>query len=415
LGFPDLNPFLRAAGLSLALLTVTACASGAPPRLDLQPAAFGDLPGWDADRHGEALAAFKKSCARPSKSMKRPCQLAGTVPAGDDLAARRFFESAFQPFAVSAPDGAEGLFTGYYEPILRGSRKATPRYHAPIYRRPPDLIGVDLGDFQSDLAGKRIMGRVVGDRLAPYADRGEFEALLQSGRLDRSKLEILWLEDEVEAFFLQIQGSGLIELEGGGKVRVGFSAHNGLPYTAIGKLLADRGELPGDALTMQSIKAWLRAHPAERADVLRANRRYVFFRELSGAAASGSSIGAPLGAPIGAMGVDLTAGRSLAVDPAFIPLGAPLWLAASLPAIAQAPAEDLRQLMIAQDTGGAIKGPIRGDIFFGSGDRAGERAGQMKQPGRYWLLLPREVRGSLPEAADVVKLNDAPLADGAEK
>lgn len=345
---------------------LSACAIEPAGRV-LTPVDFSELPGWDEDRHGDALAAFLKSCGKPG-GLEAACKQARTIAPGDHGAAKQFFESAFRPFAVSDGPRAEGLFTGYYQPVLKGSRRHSPRFAAPLYRRPPDLIGVDLGQFREDLKGQNLMGRVRGDRLVPYADRGEID-----GGRRLAGLEIVWVEDAVEALFMQIQGSGLIELEDGSKLRIGFSAHNGHAYTAIGKVLVEMNELDPASVTMQAIKSWLRANPSRANEVMAANRRYIFFQELPGTAAQG---------PVGSMGVELTAERSLAVDPRFVPLGMPLWLAADA-----APA--LRRLMIAQDTGGAITGPVRGDLYLGSGDAAGARAGKMKSSGRYWLLLPR--------------------------
>jgi membrane-bound lytic murein transglycosylase A len=223
---------------------------------------------------------------------------------------------------------------------------------------------VDLGRFRPAWRGERIAGRVDKGNLVPYSSRAEIEQGALSGR----GLELAWAADTIETFFLQIQGSGRVRLADGGELRVGYDGQNGHPYVALGRVLIDRGLLPREQVTMQSIKAYLRAHPDEAAALMRENPSYVFFRELSG------------DGPVGAQGVALTPGRSLAVDRAFVPLGAPVWLVA----------EDIARLLVAQDTGGAIRGPVRGDLFWGHGAEAEARAGAMKARGRAWLLLPRE-------------------------
>ncbi len=285
-------------------------------------------------------------------------------------AARRFFETWFVPYAARASRAATGLFTGYYEPLLHGARGRVGRYSVPLYARPDDLVMVNLGLFRPDLAGRRIAGRVVDGRLTPYETRREID----SGRLSGRGLELLWVDDPLDAFFLHIQGSGRVELADGRTVRVGYAGQNGQPYVAIGRVLVERGALRREEVSLQSIRAWLEAHPMETTEVLAANPSYVFFRLLDG------------DGPIGALGVALTPGRSLAVDPSFVPLGAPVWLDTTDPLDEGRP---LRRLMVAQDTGGAIRGAVRGDVFWGAGEEAEARAGRMRSQGRYYLLLPR--------------------------
>ncbi len=269
---------------------------------------------------------------------------------------------------VEIGDG-RGLDTGYYEPELAASRTAAPGYATPIYRRPPDLVDVDLGSFDAGLAGKHIRGRIAGDRFVPYYDRAEIDAGALAGR----GLELAWAADPFAAFFLEIQGSGRLRLPDGTVLRVGYDGQNGHAYTGIGRLLRDRGALaPGEA-TMTGIIGWLRAHPAEAPGVLHANRSKVFFKPLTTPATSG---------PPGALGVPLTPRASAAADPAFLPLGAPLWLDTI---VAGAP---FRGVLVAQDTGGAIKGPNRLDLFWGSGEAAGVVAGGIAATGRVTLLLP---------------------------
>jgi len=303
------------------------------------------------------------------------CLAAPQVAPGDDRA-RAFFEHYFAPYLVGSNGDADGLFTGYYEPLLKGSRERSGTYQTPILRRPSDLVMVELGRFRPAWRGERIAGRVVDGNLVPYASRAEIE----HGALDPMHLEILWVDDPVAAFFLQVQGSGRVTLPDGSIVRLGYDGQNGQTYVAIGRLLVARGALPLDAVSLQSISAWIKAHPEAGAKLMDENPSYVFFKELEG------------DGPLGAEGVVLTPGRSLAVDRSFVPLGAPLFLDASDNGTA------LKRLMIAQDTGGAISGPVRGDVFWGFGDEAEARAGGMRARGRYYLLLPRSVALQLTSA-----------------
>jgi membrane-bound lytic murein transglycosylase A len=354
----------------------------------LQPVDFDALPGWAEDDHAAALAAFKVSCTRLMKlaadrplgrqglagrggDWRSPCAEAAALPAGDAGAARAFFESHFRPVAVTLPTGA-GRFTGYYEPLLRGSRTRDQVYATPLHRRPDDLLDADLGDFKEALKGQRIVGRVDGRKFVPYHDRGA----IVDGALDGRGLEILWVDSPVDAFFLQIQGSGVVELTDGTRVRVGYAAKNGRAYHAIGRELIRRQVVPKEKMSMQAIREWLAAHPKEADKVMRLNESYVFFFENDG------------DGPIGAQGVVLSPGRSLAVDRDIYPMGVPVYVDTLQPGVEKKP---LRRLMVAQDTGGAINGPIRGDVYFGTGDAAGDAAGRMNHPGTWYLLLPRDV------------------------
>ncbi|QJE74411.1 murein transglycosylase A [Aerophototrophica crusticola] len=379
--------------LALALL-LAACTQKAeepppPPRLTLSAASLNDLPGWSADRPAEALPALARSCPKllaqpadrpvgPDGIMGRiadwqePCRALAAVPAGDDAAARAWLERWFTPWLAANNGKADGLFTGYYEAELRGSRTRQGAYQTPLYRRPPDLVMVDLGEFRPAMKGERIAGRVVDGRLRPFEDRKAIEA----GALAGKGLELLWVDDPVDAFFLQIQGSGRVMMDDGTEARIGFDGQNGHPYVAIGKELVARGALAKEQVSMQSIRAWLEANPAETKAVLDSNPSFVFFRPLEGEG------------PLGGQGVALTPGRSLAIDRSFIAYGVPLWLDAQDPLDANA---RIRRLMVAQDTGGAIRGPVRGDVFWGHGADAELRAGKMKSEGRYWLFLPKTV------------------------
>jgi membrane-bound lytic murein transglycosylase A len=377
------------ASLSLAAVLAVAAACAPTPvvdKLELAPVSYADVPGWGADQHSEALAALSRSCAvvlaRADGSSIGPaadfgrvgdwrpaCAAAVAVPPGDDTAARTYFEHWFRPYRATNSGRPNGFLTGYFEPELRGSRTADRRYSVPIYKRPPDLVTVELGEFRDVLKGERIAGRVVDGRLRPYANR----AAIDSGALAAGGLELFWVDNAVDAFFLHIQGSGRIVLPDGSVVRVGYAATNGHPYTAIGRELVARGAMPREAVTMQSIRDWLIGHPQEAKAVMALNASFVFFRELEG------------DGPVGTQNVTLTPGRSLAVDTRYMALGAPIWIDASDPVSPETP---LRRLMVAQDTGGAIRGPLRGDVFWGHGDAAAERAGRMQSEARLFVLLP---------------------------
>lgn len=376
------------------------------PELVLEAATFAELPGWRDDDLTEALPALAASCGvfgrRPAEAPVGEGGIGGT--AGDWRPACRVVESArrqgwpverlrqaleevLRPWTVtSRGEEREGLLTGYYEPELRGSRRRHGRYRTPLYGAPRDLVAVDLGKFRDDLAGRRIAGRLSGRSLVPYHDR---EAI-DRGALSGKGLELVWVDDPVDAFFLQVQGSGRVVLEDGTVLRVGYAAQNGHPYTAIGRELVARGEMALEEVSLQTIRRWLELHPEEAPGVMAANASFVFFRRLDRKG------------PLGSLGVPLTPERSLAVDRRFLPLGAPLWIDGSAPwvprSVLDAPPGDrpqhpvgdrpLRRLMVAQDTGGAIRGPLRGDLFWGPGERAELIAGHMKHPVRFWLLLP---------------------------
>lgn len=351
---------------------------------------FAALPGWTEERPASALAVFLVSCGAPrggsdlgrvvaagERAMAALCAAARAVPT-DEAAARAFFEGEFTPYSLRDGEDDVGLFTGYYEPELAGDRRRRGPFVHPLYLHPRDMQVVDLGDFKRDLAGRKLTGIVRQGRFRPYWDRAEIEAGALAGR----GLELLWVSDPVALFFLQIQGSGRVRLPDGTLVRVGYAGQNGHDYTAIGKVLVERGEMTLEEVSLQSIRAWLRAHPREARGVLDANRSYVFFRTLPGRGA------------VGAAGVELTAGRSLAVDDDFLPYGLPLFLSTTLPAAPEVgrPAETLfARLLVAQDTGGAIRGPVRGDLFLGAGAEAEAIAGRMKQRGRLWLLWPKRL------------------------
>lgn len=343
-----------------------------PAAKSLQPANWADLPGWENDDHAAVLELFKAQCAALGK---RPlwlstCESALKIDSGE--AARAWFETNFRPWQLVNPDGnREGLVTGYYEPVVRGSRTRKPPYLTPVFGPPDDLIVVELAELYPELRHLRLRGRIEGRKLVPYYSRADWAK--EEPR--RAEQALLWVSDPVDFFFLQIQGSGQVELDGGGRVRIGYADQNGHPYRSIGTWLIERGELKSHEASMQGIKAWAEKNPQRLQELLNANPSLVFFRELK---AEGSG-------PPGALGVPLTPERSLAVDPRHTPLGAPVWLATTRPNSDRT----LARLMLAQDTGGAIKGPVRADFYWGTGPEAGNLAGRMKQRGQMWVLLPR--------------------------
>ena len=339
---------------------------------------FGSF-GIKSDAAKAALVAFRLSCP----GLQRRIDNSGLTRAGDwsqacaqasgwpDGDAASFF--ANQLAVVQVADG-QAFVTGYYEPEIAGSRTPAPGYDVPVYKRPSDLIEGDLGDFYPDLKGKKIRGKVQGGKLIPYPDRGEIE----DGALRGMKLEIGYAADPVEFFFLQVQGSGRLRLPDGSVMLIGYDGQNGRDYVGIGKLLRDRGVLGPGQLSMQGVMASLRANPVEGDAVMRENKSFIFFRELTGAG------------PIGAMNVAVTGRVSVAADPAFVPLGAPVLL--------QLDRTEANGLWVAQDTGGAIKGANRFDSFWGAGDEARTIAGGMSGRGKAWLLIPRSAAARLSEA-----------------
>ncbi|WP_368373064.1 murein transglycosylase A [Rubellimicrobium arenae] len=327
----------------------------APPLrgLQLTPVGFADLDGWADDDHAEALRVFRATCgALNGPAWARLARLSQGVGTSE---ARTFFERNFRP--VLMQDGEDGLFTGYFEPEIEGDLAPSERCPVPIYRLPPDRPAS-----------------------GPWFTRSEIEA----GALDGRGLEIAWARDPIDLFFLQVQGSGRLRLPGGKVMRIGYAGSNGHPYRSIGRALLDRGALSPERSTAEDVRTWLRAHPEEGASVMRINASYVFFRELVDLSADAG--------PLGTLGQPVTAGRTLAVDPGCVPLGAPVWIEMQGP-------EPLRRLMVAQDTGSAIKGAQRADIFFGTGVEAGRKAGRVRNGGRMVVLLPADGEGPAPVSA----------------
>ena len=342
-------------------------------------ATWEELPGWGSDDLAPALDAFRVSCKtlgqRPT--WHETCSGVEGLDRSDAALLRRWFEASFQPWQLVNPDASrEGLITGYYEPLLKGSRTRRPPYLYPVLGVPADLIDVELGELYPELKHMRLRGRLDGRRLVPYLTRAEWE----QGQRNDPSAALLWVDDEIDLFFMQIQGSGQVQLDDGSRVRMGYADQNGHPYRSIGRWLIDHGEMTADKASMQGIRAWTQSHPERLRELLNANPSMVFFRELS-VAGDG---------PPGAMGLPLTAERSLAVDPRHLTLGAPVWLATTYPNSSR----PLRRLMLAQDTGGAIRGVVRADFFWGSGQAPGAQAGKMRQKGQMWLLLPKEAEAN---------------------
>jgi membrane-bound lytic murein transglycosylase A len=351
-------------------------APSAPTGPVLRPVAFNAVPGWERDDLREAWPAFLSSCEVMVKraAWKEPCSVAHTVDGGNIRAIRAFFEAFFVPHQVYNPDGSDnGLITGYYEPLLNGSRKRGGPYQTPLHRAPEDLLTVDLSSVYPELKNMRLRGRVVGNKVVPYPARAD---LTQSPALAGN--ELVWVDNPIDAFFLQVQGSGRVQFADSKEtIRVAYADQNGHPYKSIGRYLVDKGELTMDQASAQGIKAWLVANPKRQQELLNANPGYVFFKE--------EKLTDPRKGPKGALGVPLTPQRSVAIDPQYIPLGAPVFLSTTLPG-SNVP---LQRMMLAQDTGGAIRNAVRADYFWGFGAEAGDKAGKMKQRGMLWVLLPK--------------------------
>ena len=341
----------------------------------LRPTEWSTLKGFEEDDLVAAWPALLRSCGalRNREAWRNACAAASQLGTPDNQKIRSFLTEHFTPYQATNPDNTDtGLITGYYQPELNGSLTRTERYRYPLYSKPDDLISVELGSVYPELGGRRLRGRLGGNKLTPYYSRGEID-IIESPLGGK---ELLWVDDVVDLFFLQIQGSGIIKLENGESLPVGYADQNGHPYQSIGRVLIDRGELTPDKASMQGIKDWGRRNPDKLRELLNTNPSYVFFRELPNG----------LAGPLGALGVPIAAERSIAVDPRYIPLGAPVFLSTTYPNSGQ----PLRRMMLAQDTGGAIKGSVRADFFWGAGFEAGRQAGAMKQQGKIWVFLPKE-------------------------
>jgi len=376
---------IKRALLALTLAALSGCTLFIPREAGIgESVDWADLPGWQSDHIAEAWPALLSQCNRLRKKQplwKRICSAADKLDHPSDRQVRDFIQRHFEPHEILGSGGApEGLITGYYEPTLHGSLQPDERYAYPIYRRPESLLIVDLGELYPGLKGKRVRGRLVGNRVIPFYER----AAIESDEHPLKGSEILWVDDPYGAFFLQIQGSGRVQLPDGSSVSVGYADQNGHRYVSIGKKLIEWGELTKEEVSLFTIRQWLQEHPERAKTLLNQNPSYVFF-VINKHGEKG---------PRGSLNVPLTPERSLAVDRKVIPLGTPIWLSTTLPAESGAAAQSkptpYQRLLFAQDTGGAINGAVRADVFFGNGERAERLAGTMKQPGRLYALLPKE-------------------------
>lgn len=341
----------------------------------LKPAKWEEIDGLVEDDLSEAWGAWLQTCSayQNKPQWKEACVAAKALPnKPSNASVIAYLTSYFEVYATTNTDGSNtGMMTGYYEPLLKGSRTKSAEFPYALYRQPSDLITVELADIYPELKYKRVRGKLQGNKLVPYKTRAEIDTTPSP----LAGNELVWVNDVIDAFFLQIQGSGLVELENGEKIHLGYADQNGHAYNSIGRILIERGELTADQASMQGIRNWGRNNTPKLRELLNSNPSYVFFKEL------------PVGllGPIGAMGVPISAQRSVAVDPKYIPLGAPVFLSTTEPNSAK----PLKRLMLAQDTGGAIKGGVRADFFWGAGSEAGAKAGAMKQQGKIWVLLPK--------------------------
>ncbi|MBE9515395.1 MAG: murein transglycosylase A [Proteobacteria bacterium] len=361
--------------IGLLALVASACVS-----VPYKPTTISvsELPGWLEEDHAAVWSAMLSSCNSSTvrngrwQSLCSEIDMLGYV---DSETARAFFETRFVARAITAEDGnAEGLITGYYEPILSGSRSRSARFRYPIYGKPKDLLVVDLSSVYPELAGRPVRARLKGNRVVPYYSRRQIE----NGHKRAVGDALLWVDNAVDVFFLHIQGSGRVKLDSGGEVAVGYADQNGHPYQSIGSKLIRWGELESKDVNMYSIRQWIEDNPNRAERLLHSNPSYIFFEERK----------VDLAGPLGSLNVPLAAGRSLAVDRSVVPLGSLVWLDTTLPARGTEVEEPFQRLMAAQDTGGAIKGAVRADVFFGRGSNAEYYAGNMKQPGRMYLLEP---------------------------
>jgi len=383
---------IRGLGFAAALILGVGAAAAEPaplrlPDTALEPLPFADLAGWTADDHARAFAAFRASCAplvrarapeeRPlAAALAQVCRRALALGTVDEVKARAFFEANFRPLHISRLGDTQGFVTGYYEPIVEGSRFPTREFTVPLYRRPADLVS--SGERRGEAFPNRgpAFRRTNDGKLVPYYDRGEIE----DGALDGRHLEICWLKDPFAALTIQIQGSARVRLEDGLIMRVNYAAHNGLPYTPIGRILIERGLVPREEMSLDRIRQWMHDNPDQTKELRRKNQGFVFFR-IAGLADESE--------PVGSEGVRLTPGRSIAVDRPLHLYGTPFFIEAQLPIDGATAKTPWRRLTVAQDTGSAIVGPARADIYFGAGDDAGRIAGRVRHGARVVMLVPR--------------------------
>ena len=356
------------------------------------PVAWSDIAGWNDDDHLAAYNAFRTSCKpiaaqtgapQDSKalgtSLRDPCRIAKGLDLTDSTAAKAFFEQNFLPLRISRLGEGEGFVTGYYEPVIDGSRTQNEVYNVPVYRRPSNLFVRGTTQNSAGLPNKGQVFRKIGRRkLVPYYDRAEIE----DGAIEGRGLEICWLRNQTDLLFSQIQGSARVNLDDGSTVRINYDAHNGYPYTAVGRILIDRGIIPKDQMSMQKIREWMEQNPDGADELRRQNRSYTFFREVQLSDKDEA---------VGAQGVPLTPGRSIAVDKSLHVYGTPFFIEGQLPIESEVSKTPFHRLMIAQDTGSAIVGPARADLYFGAGVDAGKVAGRLKNTMRFVILVPKSL------------------------
>lgn len=377
----------------IAIITVSITLWVYYPRtqsITLTPTSFSELPGWSSAHHLKSLQTFQASC--PSFLKKKPdyvignqwvylrakdiqpaCQAALHLKNPSQSDAKQFFQQWFKPATFQNGHVLSGLFTGYYLPEIKGSLVKTDQYTIPLYGVPKDLLSINLQDFDAQLPKRQLIGRLHNKQLVPYYSRED----INNGAITHHAPVVAYIHSPIDRLFLEIQGSGTIKLDDGSTLSLNYAAKNGLPYTAIGKILIQRGILTMATMSQQAIGSYLEQHPDEQDEIINKNRSFVFFRILHQDGAFGS------------LNTKLTPGYSLAVDPDWVPLGLPLWVNTSRPDPNTDANHPFHRLMIAQDTGGAIKGAVRGDVFWGGGKNEAQIAGKMKNTGQYWLLLPR--------------------------
>ncbi len=382
------------------------------PGSQYAPVAWSDIPGWGEDDQYAAyktflisckaiLATRKPSAADSSKALgdtlRAPCEATKVATVSDTESARRFFEAQFAPLRISRLDQPEGFVTGYYEPIIDGARRQTDIYNVPVYRRPSNLFVRGASQATLSLPNKGEVFRKIGRRrLVPYYDRGAIEDGAIAGR----GLEIVWLKNQTDLLFTQIQGSARVKLEDGGTVRINYEAHNGFPYTPVGRVLIERQIIPREQMSMQRIRQWMTDNPDGANELRRQNKSYVFFREVQLSDADEA---------VGAQAVPLTPNRSIAVDRFLHVYGTPFFIEGELPIESDGSKTPFRRLVIGQDTGSAIIGPARADIYFGAGAEAGKVAGRLKNPAQFVMLVPKVLDPNLP-ARSVALPQDRPAA-----
>jgi membrane-bound lytic murein transglycosylase A len=369
-----------------------------PKDINLRPASFDKLPGWKSAEVSKSFLAFQNSCRtflrqQPEGSVGSQqiqlkvkdwvpaCKVAMQMNPVSESSARKFFKEWFTPVEFYNRKSISGLFTGYYLPLLQGSLVKTSKFNVPIYGLPNNIITINPANFGLESSKTKLIGRLEGNKVLPYYTRAQ----INKGAIEKNAPVLVWVSSHIDRLFLEIQGSGMIKLPDGKKMYLGYAGENGAPYTPVGNVLVKKGIMTRATASMQSIKAYLQAHPKEILPTLDQNASFVFFRTLEQTAA------------LGAQGVNLTAGYSLAIDRKWIPLGVPLWLDTTRPDKNSDKPQVFQRLMIAQDTGGAIRGAVRGDVFWGAGKEATYIAGNMKNEGHYWLLLPRHRVAELPK------------------